>query len=151
MNKNEDEGEGRFCLEKNIKNTIAIIELLLAAVLAATILIATFKIALDLKDLISASYFEKTVFLHILDSILLTILAIDLMRTLVTAVIRKQMPISIVVEVAILALLRELIAIEIKNPSNARILTFGMVLALLVVAWIGINWFRIKVMEQKSV
>jgi len=147
---NPDNGEGEgFCWDKNIKNIIAVIELLLASVLAVTIIIATLKIMFDLKEMIHASSFDKTGFLHILDSTLLTILAIDLMRTLVTAVIRKQMPISIVIEVAILALLRELIAIEIKNPTNSRILTYGVVLTILVASWIGIHWFRARILGEK--
>ncbi len=115
---------------------IALLETILAVLLALGVFIASWKILNDLVGLMEASEFDKQIYLHLLDSVLLLILAIDVTRTLLTAAIRGALPLRIVVEVATLAVLREFISIEIRNPSNTRILVFTILFAVLAFFWI---------------
>ena len=114
---------------------IALLETILAVLLALGVLIASWKILRDLGELLEAGGFDKQIYLHLLDSVLLLILAIDVTRTLLTAAIRGALPLRIVVEVAALAVLREFISIEIRNPSNARILVYTLLFAVLAFFW----------------
>jgi uncharacterized membrane protein (DUF373 family) len=143
MNKEVD--NERTFADKFLRGIVASIELIIIGLLVATLLIASIKVFDYISEFFNYNGFDKQVFLEILDIILLSILAVDLLRTLVVAVIKRTLPISIVIEVALLAVLRELIAIEIRNPSNARILVYGVIIVILVVSWLSIQWFRIKV------
>jgi len=115
---------------------IALLETLLAVILTIGVLVSAWKLLHDIAHLMEAGSFEKQVYLHLLDSTLLLILAIDVTRTLLTAAIRGALPLRIVVEVATLAVLREFISIEIRNPSNARIAVYTLLFAVLATFWI---------------
>ncbi|MCE4614925.1 MAG: phosphate-starvation-inducible PsiE family protein [Desulfurococcales archaeon] len=135
----------RSFLDKILRGIVASIELIIAGLLIITLLIAGIKTLDYLSIFFYYKGFDKQMFLEILDVILLSILALDLLRTLVVAVIKRTLPISIVIEVALLAVLREIIAIEIRNPTNARILVYGVIIIILVFSWISIQWFRVKI------
>jgi len=132
-------------LDKFLRGIVASIEIIIISLLVLTLLIASIKVTSYLYEFFNYDGFDKQVFLEILDVILLSILAVDLLRTLVVAVIKRTLPISIVIEVALLAVLRELIAIEIRNPSNERIIVYGLIILILVASWLSIQWFRVKI------
>jgi uncharacterized membrane protein (DUF373 family) len=142
MSKTSDD---RLFLDKFLRGIVASIEIIIISLLILTLLIASIKVTGYLYEFFYYEGFDKQVFLEILDVILLSILAVDLLRTLVVAVIKRTLPISIVIEVALLAVLRELIAIEIRNPSNERILVYGVIILILVASWLAIQWFRVKI------
>lgn len=121
------------------KYTILALELLLASIVAAAVVVASIKIASDVVSLARCQGFDKTVFLHILDSTLLVVLAIDVMRTLLTAVVRRELPVRIVIEAALLAVLREFIAVEIRQPSTELLRTLVLIFISLVTFWIIIG------------
>ncbi|MCE4620872.1 MAG: phosphate-starvation-inducible PsiE family protein [Desulfurococcales archaeon] len=138
-----DEPAERRGLERPTKLTIAALEGGLAAFLVVLVVISIIKLAVvDLKRFVSAEGFDKQEFLHILDVALLIILAIDVLRTLVTAIIGWILPVRIVVEVAMLAILREFVAIEIRNLSNERILVLAAAFAVLMASWLLMSWFE---------
>jgi len=118
---------------------IAILETLLAALLAAAVAVGAYKIASEIAHLLKAQGFQKSIYLSILDSALLLILAIDVTRTLLTAVVRGAIPLRIVVEVATLAVLREFISIEIRQPTNSRIAVLTLLYAVLVTSWVYLS------------
>jgi len=142
---NDQERQDRSFLDKFLRGIVASIELIIAGLLVITLLIASIKVINYLSIFFYYNGFDKQVFLEILDVILLSVLAVDLLRTLVVAVIKRTLPISIVIEVALLAVLREIIAIEIRNPTNARILVYGIIILVLVFSWISIQWFRVRI------
>lgn len=121
------------------KYVIMALELLLAGILSIGVLVASIKTATDILQLMRSEGFDKTVFLHLLDSVLLIVLAIDVTRTLLTAVLEKMIPVRIVIEAAMLAVLREFIAIEIRGPSTDLLAVLVLVFTALVTAWIIIG------------
>jgi uncharacterized membrane protein (DUF373 family) len=127
---------------------IALLEAILAVILAAGIFIASWKIVGDLTRLAEARGFDKDIYLHMLDSTLLLILAIDVTRTLLTAAIRGALPLRIVVEVATLAVLREFISIEIRNPSNERLLVYTVLFAVLALFWMLLTSLERRLLES---
>ncbi|MCE4605870.1 MAG: phosphate-starvation-inducible PsiE family protein [Desulfurococcales archaeon] len=141
----DQEKRNRSFLDKFLRGIVASIELIIAGILIVTLLIASIKVIDYLSIFFYYNGFDKQIFLEILDVILLSVLAVDLLRTMVIAVIKRTLPISIVIEVALLAVLREIIAIEVRNPTNARILVYGIVILILVFSWISIQWFRVRI------
>jgi len=123
-----------------MRGIIDTLEIILAIILAATILVASAKlIILMYKDLVEAPAITKTYVLEILDMILLLLLAIDILRTLLTAVVRRRFPIRIVVEAAMLAILREIISVEIRHLDWPMLISLGIVFFILAFMWILIG------------
>lgn len=123
-----------------MRSIIDTLEIILAIILAATILIASVKlVVLMYKDLVETSVITKTYVLEVLDMILLLVLAIDILRTLLTAVVRRRFPIRIVVEAAMLAILREIISVEIRHLDWPMLIALGVVFLILAFMWILIG------------
>ncbi len=88
---------------------------------------------------------SKEAILHSLDIALLLVLSVDILRTLITAIRARFLPIRIVVEAAMIAVLRELISIEIRH------LDYHMVLTLTVaIVGLGIVWILIYSVERRG-
>ncbi|MCE4601121.1 MAG: phosphate-starvation-inducible PsiE family protein [Desulfurococcales archaeon] len=122
-----------------MRGIIDTLEVILATILAAAILIASAKlIKLMYIDLVE-SELNKTKVLEILDMILLLLLAIDILRTLLTAVVRRRFPIRIVIEAAMLAVLREIISVEIRHLDWSMLVSLGVVFLILSFMWIIIG------------
>ncbi|GAB6147998.1 phosphate-starvation-inducible PsiE family protein [Stetteria hydrogenophila] len=133
-------GDNGLSMERLVRYFMATLEVIVALVLAAGVIVATAKIAVNLKELLLAKGFDKEVFLSIIDNVLLVILAIDLTRTLITAIVEQLIPIRTTIEAAILAVLREFIAVEIRHPSISLLLTLTLVFAVATAAWIAIGF-----------
>jgi uncharacterized membrane protein (DUF373 family) len=71
-----------------------------------------------------------------LDEALLMIVSIDLMRTLVISVQEKRISLVIVVEAALIFLLREIITMELRQVSEVRLLVYAVIFAVLFAAWL---------------
>ncbi|MEB3806963.1 MAG: phosphate-starvation-inducible PsiE family protein [Desulfurococcales archaeon] len=122
-----------------MRGIIDTLEVILATILAAAILIASAKlIKLMYLDLVESDL-NKTKVLEILDMILLLLLAIDILRTLLTAVVRRRFPIRIVIEAAMLAVLREIISVEIRHLDWSMLVSLGVVFLILSFMWIIIG------------
>lgn len=135
------EREGNF-----FKSIIEVLEVILAVFLAAVIIIASARLAnLIYVDLIEANELSKESILRLLDIILLLVLSIDILRTLVTAVVRRQFPIRIVIEAAMLAVLREIISVEIRKLDYKMILSLAVVFLILAFVWLVVG-----VMERRG-
>ena len=116
------------------------LELLLAIILALTILLASVKLFNEMYQvLIEKPTPTKNDVLSLLDMILLLILAIDILRTLLTAVVRRRFPIRIVIEAAMLAVLREIISVEIRHLDWLMLIALGLVFLLLSLIWMMVG------------
>ncbi len=130
---------------KVMRFVIDSLELFLALVLAATIVIATVKLSHEMyESLVVKPSPSKSDVLSILDMILLLILAIDILRTLLTAVIRRRFPVRIVIEAAMLAVLREIISVEIRHLDWLMLIALGIVFLVLSFMWLIIGGLEEK-------
>ena len=135
-----------------MRNIIDTLEIILAIILAATILIASVKlVVLMYKDLVETPVITKTYVLEVLDMILLLVLAIDILRTLLTAVVRRRFPIRIVVEAAMLAILREIISVEIRHLDWPMLIALGVVFFILAFMWILIGKLESSGVLQEAI
>ena len=125
---------------KAMRLIIDSLELLLALILALTIVLSSVKLFEEMYVvLVENSNPTKNDVLTVLDMILLLILAIDILRTLLTAVVRRKFPIRIVIEAAMLAVLREIISVEIRHLDWLMLLSLGVVFLILSFMWIIIG------------
>jgi uncharacterized membrane protein (DUF373 family) len=124
---------------RSMRYTIEILESFLGIILAIMIILAAVKL---LFKVISTEIYEtpnKQEILDTLDLVLLLILSIDILRTLFTAVARHAMPIRIVIEAAILAILREIIAVEVRHLDYKMVIAPSISFTLLIAAWIALG------------
>ncbi len=125
---------------KAMRLIIDSLELLLALILALTIVLSSVKLFEEMYVvLVENPNPTKNDVLTVLDMILLLILAIDILRTLLTAVVRRKFPIRIVIEAAMLAVLREIISVEIRHLDWLMLLSLGVVFLILSFMWIIIG------------
>lgn len=149
MSEQECEKEKGYRVMRGIIDTL---EIVLAVILAATILIASAKLVMLMyEDLVKTPVITKTYVLEVLDMILLLLLAIDILRTLLTAVVRRRFPIRIVVEAAMLAILREIISVEIRHLDWPMLIALGIVFFILAFMWILIGKLESSGVLQEAI
>jgi len=126
---------------------VEILEGLLAASIALLVLINGVKLLINvLMDSVNTMEVNKEFILKVLDTALLLILSVDVLRTLITAIRARYLPIRIVVEAAMIAVLREIISIEVRH------LDYKMVFTLTVaIIGLGLVWLLIFNTERKHV
>ncbi len=133
-------GEDTNSLGKAMRATIEALELTLGAILALMIVLSSIKVLLLVIETEKGFGLPtKTDILEVLDLILLLILSIDILRTLFTAISRRVLPIRIVIEAAVLAILREIIAVEVRHLDWKMVLSLSIAFLILVVAWIALG------------
>ncbi|MCI4408144.1 MAG: phosphate-starvation-inducible PsiE family protein [Thermofilum sp.] len=115
---------------------ISILELAIAILLGVSVLLSLFKLAGEAVDLAVTSTFQRQLFVTFLDEALLMIVSIDLMRTLITGIQEKHISVIIVIEAALIFIVREIITMELRDVSETRLLIYVVVFGALFVAWL---------------
>lgn len=115
---------------------ISILELAIAILLGVSVLLSLFKIAGEAVDLAVTATFQRQHFVTFLDEALLMIVSIDLMRTLITGIQEKHISVVIVIEAALIFIVREIITMELRDVSETRLLIYVVVFGALFVAWL---------------
>lgn len=130
---------------KLVSLLVEILEGILAASIALLVLINGVKLLINvLMGSVSSMEVSKELILRILDMALLLILSVDVLRTLITAIRARYLPIRIVVEAAMIAVLREIISIEVRH------LDYKMVFTLTVaIIGLGLVWLLIFNVERR--
>lgn len=115
---------------------ISFLELAIAILLGVSVLLSLFKIAGEAVDLAVTATFQRQHFVTFLDEALLMIVSIDLMRTLITGIQEKHISVVIVIEAALIFIVREIITMELRDVSETRLLIYVVVFGALFVAWL---------------
>jgi uncharacterized membrane protein (DUF373 family) len=115
---------------------ISFLELAIAILLGVSVLLSLFKLAGEAVDLAFTSTFQRQHFVTFLDEALLMIVSIDLMRTLITGIQEKRISVIIVIEAALIFIVREIITMELRDVSETRLLIYVVVFGALFVAWL---------------
>jgi len=129
---------------------ISFLELAIAILLGVSVLLSIFKLAGEAIDLAVTSTFQRQHFITFLDEALLMIVSIDLMRTLITGIQEKQISVIIVIEAALIFIVREIITMELRDVSETRLLIYVVVFGALFVAWL-IGRRQIGIQSQNEV
>ncbi|MCE4628450.1 MAG: phosphate-starvation-inducible PsiE family protein [Desulfurococcales archaeon] len=116
-----------------------ILEILLAILIILTVLFGIIKLADIVVVKSIREQLSKSEILAILDLALLLVLAVDILRTLAVAIRRRSLPVRIVIEAAMIAILREIIAVEIRHLDYKMIIALGFTFVLLAASWAGIG------------
>jgi len=115
---------------------ISFLELAIAILLGVSVLLSLFKLAGEAADLAVTATFQRQHFVTFLDEALLMIVSIDLMRTLITGIQEKHISVIIVIEAALIFIVREIITMELRDVSETRLLIYVVVFGALFVAWL---------------
>jgi uncharacterized membrane protein (DUF373 family) len=123
-------------LAKGFHALISALELAIAILLGVAVLLSLVKLAGTAAELAFTATFDRSHFVTFLDEALLMIVSIDLMRTLVIGVQEKRISLVIVVEAALIFLVREIITMELRQVSEVRLLVYAVIFAVLFAAWL---------------
>ena len=123
-------------LAKGFHTFISALELAIAVLLGVAVLLSLAKLAGTAAELAFTATFDRSHFVTFLDEALLMIVSIDLMRTLVIGVQEKRISLVIVVEAALIFLVREIITMELRQVSEVRLLVYAVIFAVLFAAWL---------------
>ena len=115
------------------------LELLLAIIIIITVLLNIMHLFKNIFDIEFYTNPTKEDVLKVLDLTLLLVLAVDILRTLAVAIRRGSLPVRIVIEAAMIAILREVIAVEIRHLDYKMVLSLGITFILLAGAWAAIG------------
>ncbi|WP_288004749.1 phosphate-starvation-inducible PsiE family protein [Thermofilum sp.] len=129
---------------------ISFLELAIAILLGVSVLLSLFKLAGEAVDLAVTATFQRQHFVTFLDEALLMIVSIDLMRTLITGIQEKHISVIIVIEAALIFIVREIITMELRDVSETRLLIYVVVFGALFVAWL-IGRRQVGIQSQEEV
>ena len=130
--------------QRGIALIIESLETILASVIVILVFFAGTEYLINVVEVAITKGVDKEFILLTLDTILLLVLAIDILRTLLTAILSRFLPIRIVIEAAMIAVLREIISIEVRQ------LDYKMIVALTIsLIGLGMLWSMVYSREQK--
>ncbi|MGB9708834.1 MAG: phosphate-starvation-inducible PsiE family protein [Infirmifilum sp.] len=123
-------------VEKAAGGLIVILEVFIALLLALAVILSLTKLIGEATKLATEAVFDRQHFVTFLDESLLMIVAVDLMRTLVGGIIEKKISVIVVLEAALIFIIREIITMELKMVSDIRLILYIAVFASLFAAWV---------------
>ncbi len=92
-----------------------------------------------------ASYVKaKNMLLAALDTALILIIGLDILRTLAVAVIQREMHLAAALEAGILAMVREVIGAEVRHKSIYALLSYAVIIVMLAGIWLIIRRETVK-------
>ncbi|MEZ0345855.1 MAG: phosphate-starvation-inducible PsiE family protein [Infirmifilum sp.] len=123
-------------IERAAGALITLLEVLIAVLLAVAVILSLSKLGGDAVRLAAEARFDRQSFVTFLDEALLMIVAVDLMRTLVGGIVEKKISVIVVLEAALIFIIREIITMELKEVSDIRLILYIVVFTALFVAWL---------------
>ncbi len=130
--------------QRGIALVIEGLEIILASVIAILVFFAGLEYLVKVVKVAVRGGVDKEFILYTLDTVLLLVLSIDILRTLLVAIFSRFLPIRIVIEAAMIAVLREIISIEVRH------LDYRMIIALTIsLIGLGMLWSMVYSREQK--
>ncbi|PLJ77338.1 phosphate-starvation-inducible PsiE family protein [Infirmifilum sp. SLHALR2] len=123
-------------VERVAGGLITLLEALIAFLLAIAVMLSLWKLGGEALKLAAEATFDRQHFVTFLDESLLMIVAVDLMRTLVGGIVEKRISVIVVLEAALIFIIREIITMELKEVSDIRLILYIAVFAALFASWI---------------
>lgn len=125
----------RLTADKIAELVIIILELLVAMILICVILLSLSRIIIDVLSMTTLHSFDKEYFVRVLDEALLMVVAIDIIRTLLTGILKKRITVVVVIEAALIFIIREIIALELKLIPETRLIIYGILFLIFFLSW----------------
>ncbi|QOJ78438.1 phosphate-starvation-inducible PsiE family protein [Infirmifilum lucidum] len=114
---------------------IVVLEALITVILAVAVIFSLWKLGMEAAKLAGEATFDRQHFVTFLDESLLMIVAVDLMRTLVGGIVEKKISVIVVLEAALIFIVREMITMELKIVSDVRLVLYVLVFLALFASW----------------
>lgn len=127
---------------------ITLLELFIAMLLALAVILSLIKLGGEAVKLSTEATFDKQHFVTFLDEALLMIVAVDLMRTLIGGIVEKKISVIVVLEAALIFIIREIITMELKEVTDVRLILYIVVFISLFAAWIISRRFQASATDE---
>lgn len=125
----------KISADKIAELVIILLELLVALILIGIILLSISRIIADAASISALHGFSKDYFVQVLDETLLMVVAIDIIRTLLTGMLKRRITVVVVIEAVIIFIIREIITLELKQVSEARLIAYGILFIIFFISW----------------
>jgi uncharacterized membrane protein (DUF373 family) len=139
-------------MERSLKLFEKVVVFSLIAMMALIILLSTVELGwIILKDIITPPYVLPgiTDLLDIFGFFLLILIGIELLETIRAYLAEHVVHVEIVLEVALIAVARKVIILDVKEYPSLTILAIGALILALAVAFFLERWARRKSMDPK--
>jgi uncharacterized membrane protein (DUF373 family) len=120
-------GQARGLSRETFEVSLTVVEAIIAAVIVAVIVLALYATALEIFSAVasgSVSAVHDSV-LSIVDLVIIMLLAADLLRTIVVSVREGRMPARSIVEIALLVIVREMVATSLEGFNYVTMLALS--------------------------
>ena len=125
--------------KKYLELLLVIGEMLVAIIIAVTVIIASFQTFVMLGSMIRITIPNKSDILELIDTAILLLLALDLLRTVIIGIMEKEIPIKNIIEAAMIVIVREMIVNTLMNSSPIYLVYLSISFALISVAMIFVS------------
>lgn len=122
-------------VERTTGLIVVVLEGLIALLLSLAVVLSVAKLSGEVVQLAAGTVFDRQLFVRFLDEALLMIVAVDLVRTLLMSVTEKRIPVLVVLEAALIFIVREIITMELREVSDVRMVLYIVTFAAFFAAW----------------
>ncbi len=125
--------------KKYLELLLIIGEGLVAVIIAITVIIASFQTFVMLGSMIKISIPNKSEILDLIDTAILLLLALDLLRTVIIGIMEKEIPIKNIIEAAMIVIVREMIVNTLMNSSPIYLVYLSISFVLISISMIFVS------------
>ncbi|AFZ70022.1 Phosphate-starvation-inducible E [Caldisphaera lagunensis DSM 15908] len=124
--------------KKYLELLLVIGEILVAIIISITVIIASFQTFVMLGSMVKVSIPNKSTILELIDTAILLLLALDLLRTVIIGIMEKEIPIKNIIEAAMIVIVREMIVNTLENSSPIYLIYLSLSFVMVSVSMIFI-------------
>ncbi|MCE4608515.1 MAG: phosphate-starvation-inducible PsiE family protein [Caldisphaeraceae archaeon] len=125
--------------EKRLFYLVGIGEILVAIILILTVVIGSLIAISSMFKMFYTGVFNKNNILNLIDTSLILLIAIDLLRTVVVGFSKRSIPIKTVVEAGLIVVIRQMIANSLLNGGAINLVFTSISFILVVIGWVIVS------------
>jgi len=125
--------------EKRLFYLVGIGEILVAIILILTIVIGSLITISSTFKMLYTGVFSKNNILNLIDTSLILLIAVDLLRTVVVGFSKRSIPIKTVVEAGLIVVIRQMIANSLLNGGAINLVFISISFILVVIGWVIVS------------
>ncbi|MEB2793186.1 MAG: phosphate-starvation-inducible PsiE family protein [Caldisphaeraceae archaeon] len=125
--------------EKRLFYLVGIGEILVAIILILTVVIGSLITISSMLKMFYVGAFNKNDILNLIDTSLILLIAVDLLRTVVVGFSKRSIPIKTVVEAGLIVVIRQMIANSLLNGGAINLVFISISFILVVIGWVIVS------------
>ncbi|MCE4623718.1 MAG: phosphate-starvation-inducible PsiE family protein [Caldisphaeraceae archaeon] len=125
--------------EKRLFYLVGVGEVLVAIILILTVVIGSLITISSTFKMFYTGVFSKNNILNLIDTSLILLIAVDLLRTVVVGFSKRSIPIKTVVEAGLIVVIRQMIANSLLNGGAINLVFISISFILVVIGWVIVS------------